>query len=611
MPATTLEELSKEVSGNTENVEALHSAFEKRGYNSRGVRDVFGRTFALPVDEEHKATAFGIDILIRGPSQPHMRAFWAATFGFFSCFFSVFAPAALMPYMARPRAEGGIDLSRADITDAGAAAVASTILMRIISGPLCDMFGARLTFIFLLLLAVPGIIFLMFIEQGWQLILARLLIGLGLASFVTCQVWCSQMFNKSIVGVANATAGGWGNLGGGVTQLVMPFVMLAILGATGNNVNLSWRLCFIVPLVMHILSAAFILTGRDLPDGNFKQLEQQGSKQKTSGALVAKIGMSNVNAWILFVTYGLCFGVELCMNNKVVPYFYRYYGLNPQLSGVLGSCFGLMNLFARSWGGLLSDACNKRFGMRGRLWSMWIIQTLEGLMCIILGIITNEMPNPDDYSNEMVVGTMAITEFRQTTTYSFNTTLGMVPKCGSKQIPTPDFGWINFNSSSPTMAYVRVDTDFIMIKDPWEACIHNSAPLGLTMLVMILFSVFVQMAEGLHFGIVPYVSRPALGVVSGMVGAGGNLGGFISSRNIVSAALPLDSGFINLGIIIMTLSLIMHFIYFPESGCMLLPKGALGSYDPQIIKPPADLRGADQLKYVDSTKKTDDTSDAK
>merc|ERR1711998_434123 len=125
--------------------------------------------------------------------------------------------------------------------------------MRIISGPLCDMFGARLTFILLLLLAVPGIVFLLFIEQGWQLILARLLIGLGLASFVTCQVWCSQMFNKSIVGVANATAGGWGNLGGGVTQLVMPYVMLGFLSATGGDVNRSWKLCFLVPLALHLI----------------------------------------------------------------------------------------------------------------------------------------------------------------------------------------------------------------------------------------------------------------------------------------------------------------------------------------------------------------------
>ena len=33
----------------------------------------------------------------------------------------------------------------------------------------------------------------------------------------------------------------------------------------------------------------------------------------------------------------------------------------------------------------------------------------------------------------------------------------------------------------------------------------------------------IQAAEGLHYGIVPYVSRPALGIVSGMVSAATHL----------------------------------------------------------------------------------------
>jgi nitrate/nitrite transporter NarK len=40
------------------------------------------------------------------------------------------------------------------------------------------------------------------------------------ACFVCCQYWCTAMFSPNVVGTANAFSGGWGNLGGGATQLV-------------------------------------------------------------------------------------------------------------------------------------------------------------------------------------------------------------------------------------------------------------------------------------------------------------------------------------------------------------------------------------------------------
>ena len=130
-----------------------------------------------------------------------------------------------------------------------------------------------------------------------------------------------------------------------------------------------------------------------------------------------------------------------------------------------------------------------------------------------------------------------------------------------------------------------------------------------TFICMIAFSCLVQMSEGLHFGVVPYVSRPALGVVSGMVGAGGNIGAVFGSFLIVSPNAPTDQGFIYLGIVILVGSALMHLIYFPDKGGMLLKAGCLGSYDPQIIKPPADMRGADQMAYdnvnLDNVKKTE------
>jgi len=33
-----------------------------------------------------------------------------------------------------------------------------------------------------------------------------------------------------------------------------------------------------------------------------------------------------MNAWILTITYGFCFGVELTMTNVAAFYFYEYHG---------------------------------------------------------------------------------------------------------------------------------------------------------------------------------------------------------------------------------------------------------------------------------------------
>jgi NNP family nitrate/nitrite transporter-like MFS transporter len=70
----------------------------------------------------------------------------------------------------------------------------------------------------------------------------------------------------------------------------------------------------------------------------------------------------------MVATYGFCFGVELTMNNIVAGYLYDQFNLDIITAGILASCYGLMNLFARSIGGMLSDLTSVKFGMRGRLW---------------------------------------------------------------------------------------------------------------------------------------------------------------------------------------------------------------------------------------------------
>merc|ERR1712072_112769 len=131
-----------------------------------------------------------------------------------------------------------------------------------------------------------------------------------------------------------------------------------------------------------------------------------------------------------------------------------------------------------------------------------------------------------------------------------------VPSCGSYLLETPDTAILGGVSVG-----LPVNDRFINVKDPDPSCIHNSNSLGMVIVTVTVFSVFVQMAECLHYGIVPSISRVALGVCSGMVGAGGNLGAVFGSKFIVSPKERFDQGFIYLGIVILVGSLTMFGIF--------------------------------------------------
>ena len=77
-----------------------------------------------------------------------MRAFHCAWIAFFLCFFAWFGLAPLMPII---RAE--MQLQPWQIGNLIVASVSATILARLIVGPLCDWFGPRLTYTWLLVLA--------------------------------------------------------------------------------------------------------------------------------------------------------------------------------------------------------------------------------------------------------------------------------------------------------------------------------------------------------------------------------------------------------------------------------------------------------------------------
>merc|ERR1711988_708194 len=187
--------------------------------------------------------------------------------------------------------------------------------------------------------------------------------------------------------------------------------------------------------------------------------------------------------------------------------------------------------------------------------------------CILMGMVTVGMDGPDE-AGFSAMTTQGVYIDDSGTEYLINGTVGELSACASDLVRSPATALVNGVVTNMPMSA----NTLIMIKDPAANCVHNGGTLGTTMLVMICFSICVQMAEGLHFGIVPYISRPALGVVSGMVGAGGNAGALFAGKAVIGPSGQLDQGFINLGMVIIFGSLIMHGIFFPGEGGILLPK---------------------------------------
>ena len=309
-----------------------------------------------------------------------MRAFHMTWIAFFLCFFSWFGIAPLMPII---RKEFSLTPDQVGWSIIGSVAI--TIFARLAIGRLCDRFGPRLTYTWLLLLGSLPVMGIALAADFWSFLIFRVLIGVIGASFVVTQYHTTKMFAGNCVGTANATAAGWGNLGGGVTQMVMPLLFSFLTVTCGLTAAVGWRGCMIISgLVCALTGVLYYFCTQDTPAGNMIDLRRRGllsnDTRKQAGLGVAA---RDHRVWTLFVMYGCCFGLELTLDNVAVLYFTDYFHLDLYLAGMAAGAFGMMNLFARSLGGIVSDRFASRWGFAGR--SRWLFMTIlgEGLTLLI------------------------------------------------------------------------------------------------------------------------------------------------------------------------------------------------------------------------------------
>ena len=315
-----------------------------------------------------------------------MRTFHLTWTAFFVCFFAWFAVAPLMPLI-----RDELQLTKDQIANINIAAVCVTIFVRLLIGPMCDRFGARLTYTWLLAFGAIPVIAIAFARSYEAFLFWRLCIGAIGASFVITQFHTSIMFAPNVVGTANATAAGWGNAGGGATQAIMPLIVTALV-SLGVEQSLGWRAALLVPgVLMLVMAALYYRFATDTPAGN---LNQPGVRL-LAGQAQAKKGLASFTAaardyrvWMLFITYAACFGVELTIHNLAAVYYVDRFGLSMTTAGIYVGSFGLLALFARALGGVFSDRIAANRGLDGRVALLFALILAEGLGLIAFSQMT-------------------------------------------------------------------------------------------------------------------------------------------------------------------------------------------------------------------------------
>ncbi|WP_223233185.1 MFS transporter [Chitinophaga sp. CF418] len=395
-----------------------------------------------------------------------MRTFHTTWLMFFVCFFGWFGLAPLMPTIRED-----LGLTKSQVGNIIIASVSSTIIARLIIGKLCDTWGPRKTAIRLLIAGSLPVFLVGLAHDYTTFLLFRLAIGVIGASFVITQFHTSMMFAANIKGTANAVTGGWGNLGGGVTNMVMPLIFAAIVGF-GYTKQEAWRFAMIVPGVMMLIVAwMYHRFTKDTPAGNFDEIDRSNSvKTKTDWTI-----LGDWRIWALTMAYGMCFGMEITFDNVASLHFVDTFHLSQSSAGFWAGIFGFMNIFARALGGIISDKVGAKRGMKGKGILLAIVLLLEGIGLLLFA---------------------------------------------------------------------------------------QAGSLALAIISMLSFALFLKMANGATYGIVPFINEKNVGLVSGIVGAGGNLGGMLFGFLFKSESITYVEAFTYIGYIVIAVSFIVMITRF-------------------------------------------------
>ena len=343
----------------------------------------------------------------------------------------------------------------------------------------------------------------------------------------------------NVVGIANATAAGWGNFGGGIALLLNAAVFKGFK-TSGYNNDTAWRGSLAwPPAAIFLMGILTFLFSDDCPYGNYSELKKRkAAKDKEEGASMVKVGdVENGNfadptgggksvgsiassslqgaaldwrTWILFLSYGASFGVELVVCGNVVDYFTTTFGMTQYVASTAGAGLGLTNIFARAYGGWMSDLFAERWGVTARIWAFFIQHATMSVLLILFTLLS-----------------------------------------------------------------------------------HDNSSFGGMMVLYIAWAIAISATNGGNYAMLPYVNPTCVGGVAGIVGAGGNFGamlgnvliGFVfASPSTVKPCRHLS--FLALGWFGIAVTVLLPLLWLPGHGSMFrtVRKSAAKTDDLQVAE---------------------------
>jgi len=294
---------------------------------------------------------------------------WTSTLGLFAGLTTI-----VLYGVAGPEFKESLGLSGAALGVLLSSPHLSKALLRIPFGAWVDEVGGKKPFLILLLCSILGlagittVLFLYYPDQFDSSIFPLLLCfgvlgGAGGATFTVGAPKTSYWFSKEKQGYALGIYAGFGNIGPGVLNYLIP----VLIGAVGlAAAYFSW-LVFLI--VVTIIYACFAM------DSYYFQLRKQGKTEELAKRVGTDLGLdifpsgstwgslkksaSNYRTWILVFLYTISFGGGFTALTAWFPtYWTLFHDMNILHAGLMAAIFTIYGSLIRVPGGKLTD----RFG---------------------------------------------------------------------------------------------------------------------------------------------------------------------------------------------------------------------------------------------------------